>query len=70
MTHRYKANPQDEQSAHSGKVSNDHNKQGETAPTQRNEARRTPQSRPSWQGSGPLTGMRRESTRNPPRRLC
>lgn len=45
MTHRYKNAPQDEQTAHTGKVENDKNKMGEQAPTQKNEGRRTPQSR-------------------------
>jgi len=35
----------DEQVAHSGKLANDHNKVGETKPTQKNEGRRTPESR-------------------------
>lgn len=35
----------DRQVPHSGKVGNDHNKQGEQAPTQKNEGRRTPESR-------------------------
>jgi hypothetical protein len=35
----------DKQAPHSGKSANDHNKQGEQAPTQKNEGRRTPQSR-------------------------
>jgi hypothetical protein len=45
MTHRYKNQPQDEQTPRSGKVENDTNKQGNEAPTQKNEGRRTPQSR-------------------------
>lgn len=45
MTHRYKIQPQDKQASQSGKVENDSNKQGNQAPTQRNEGRRTPQSR-------------------------
>lgn len=45
MTHRYKNTPHDEQAAQTGKVENDHNKQGEQAPTQKNESRRTPKSR-------------------------
>ena len=45
MTHRYKNQPQDEQAPLSGKVENDTNKQGGQAPTQKNEGRRTPQSR-------------------------
>lgn len=45
MTHRYKNHPQDQQAALSGKVENDTNKVGEQKPTQKNEGRRTPQSR-------------------------
>lgn len=45
MTHRYKNQPQDKQEGQSGKVENDSNKQGEQAPTQKNEGRRTPESR-------------------------
>ena len=45
MTHRYKNHPQDEQAAMSGKNENDKNKTGGQAPTQKNEGRRTPQSR-------------------------
>lgn len=45
MTHRYKNNPQDEQVGQSGKVENDRNKQGNKAPTARNEGQRTPRSR-------------------------
>jgi hypothetical protein len=45
MTHRYKNNPQDEQVGQSGKNANDTNKQGEQKPTQKNEGRRTPESR-------------------------
>ena len=37
--------PQDRQAAHSGKNANDHNKLGDQAPTQKNEGRRTPDSR-------------------------
>ncbi len=40
-----KQNPRDKQPARSGKVENDTNKMGETAPTQKNEGRRTPESR-------------------------
>ena len=36
---------QDRQEPHTRKFSNDHNKMGETTPTQTNEGRRTPQSR-------------------------
>lgn len=45
MTHRYKNQPQDQQAPMSGKNENDFNKQGGQAPTQKNEGRRTPQSR-------------------------
>lgn len=40
-----KQNPRDKQPGRSGKVENDTNKMGETAPTQKNEGRRTPESR-------------------------
>jgi hypothetical protein len=40
-----KQKPQDKQAGQSGKVENDFNKQGEQKPTQKNEGRRTPQSR-------------------------
>jgi hypothetical protein len=45
----------DLQEAHTGKVVNDHNKQGNKAPTQTNQARRTPESRHDRQtmGAGP-----------------
>lgn len=39
------ASPQDRQEPHTRKLSNDHNKMGETTPTQTHEGRRTPQSR-------------------------
>jgi hypothetical protein len=38
-------NPADKQAPLSGKVENDFNKMGEQKPTQKNEGRRTPQSR-------------------------
>jgi hypothetical protein len=38
-------NPQDKQAPLSGKVENDFNKMGEQKPTQKNEGKRTPQSR-------------------------
>jgi hypothetical protein len=38
-------NPHDKQAPLSGKVDNDFNKVGEQTPTQKNEGRRTPQSR-------------------------
>ena len=40
-----KQNPQDKQAPLSGKVENDFNKTGEQKPTQKNEGKRTPQSR-------------------------
>jgi hypothetical protein len=40
-----KLNPRDKQAALSGKVENDTNKLGEQRPTQKNEGRRTPESR-------------------------
>lgn len=40
-----KQNPRDKQAPLSGKVENDTNKLGEQAPTQKNEGRRTPESR-------------------------
>ena len=45
----------DAQAPHSGKVANDHNKMGQTEPTQLNQGRRTPESRHDRQtmGSGP-----------------
>jgi len=45
MTHRYKIKPQDKQAGLTGKVDNDFNKIGNEAPTQKNEGKRTPQSR-------------------------
>jgi len=50
MTHRYKVNPQDKQTGQSGKVENDSNKLGKETPTQKNEGRRTPQSRHDREG--------------------
>ncbi len=38
-------NPKDAQEPQSGKVENDFNKQGEQPPTQKNEGKRTPESR-------------------------
>jgi hypothetical protein len=38
-------NPRDKQTGQSGKVENDTNKLGDTRPTQKNEGRRTPESR-------------------------
>ena len=45
MTHKYMRPEQDKQAGQSGKVENDTNKQGQEAPTQKNEGRRTPLSR-------------------------
>ena len=46
MTHRYKANPQDKQVGHTGKVENDTNKLGKNEKaTQTNEGQRTAASR-------------------------
>ena len=45
MTHRYKNAPQDKQAGLEGKVENDFNKIGDQPPTQKNEGKRTPQSR-------------------------
>jgi hypothetical protein len=45
MTHRYKNSPQDKQPPMSGKVENDLNKTGNEPPTQKNEGRRSPESR-------------------------
>lgn len=55
------ANPEDRQAPRTGKVENDHNKLGEQAPTQKNEARRTPDSRHDREahiGSGNQTQAR------------
>ncbi len=38
-------NPADQQTPQTGKVENDHNKIGNTEPTQKNEGKRTPDSR-------------------------
>ena len=43
MTKR--SNPVDQQEPQTGKVENDHNKQGAQPPTQKHEAKRTPDSR-------------------------
>lgn len=45
MTHKYMRTEQDKQAGQSGKVENDHNKQGKGQASQTNEGRRTPQSR-------------------------
>lgn len=57
--------PADKQAAQSGKVENDFNKQGEQAPTQKNEGRRTPESRTDREahiGSDNQSNMRRGTT--------
>lgn len=38
-------NPRDQQTPHTGKVENDHNKQGDKDPTQLHQGQRTPASR-------------------------
>lgn len=45
MTHKYLRPTQDKQAGNSGKVENDTNKLGKAQATQKNEGRRTPQSR-------------------------
>jgi hypothetical protein len=45
MTHQYKNRPVDKQPAMTGKSENDTNKLGNTKPTQKNEGKRTPESR-------------------------
>ena len=45
MSKKYQPSMQDKQAARSGKVENDTNKLGKEQPTQKNEGRRTPQSR-------------------------
>ena len=60
-----KQNPRDEQAPNTGKVANDHNKVGEQALTQRNEAKRTSDSRTDREahlGSGNQTQSRRGNT--------
>jgi hypothetical protein len=51
-----KGNPVDHQQAQTGKVANDHNKVGNQAPTQKNEGKRTPESRHDRQtaAGGPM----------------
>ena len=61
----YKRNPRDEQLAHTGKVVNDHNKVGEQALTQKNEGKRTSESRHDREaqlGSGNQSQSRRGHT--------
>ena len=45
MSKKHHQSPQDVQQPQTGKVENDFNKQGEQVPTQKNEGRRTPESR-------------------------
>jgi len=45
MSKKYTPPTQDKQAGQSGKVENDSNKLGQETPTQKNEGRRTPQSR-------------------------
>jgi hypothetical protein len=64
MTHRYKNSPQDKQPAMSGKVENDLNKTGNAPPTQKNEGRRSPQSRQDREdhiGGNNQSKMRRQT---------
>ena len=61
----HKQNPRDEQEPQTGKVENDHNKVGEQALTQKNEAKRTSESRTDREahiGSGNQTQSRRGNT--------
>ena len=60
-----KQNSRDEQTPKTGKVENDHNKVGEQTLTQKNEAKRTPDSRTDREahlGSGNQTQSRRGNT--------
>lgn len=62
----HKANPRDEQEPNTGKVENDHNKVGAQALTQKNEAKRTSDSRTDREahiGSGNQTQSRRGGTK-------
>jgi hypothetical protein len=52
-----RAAAQDRQAPHSGKYSNDHNKMGDTKPTQTNQGRRTPQSRHDRQVTAGATNV-------------
>lgn len=61
--------PADKQAPMTGKVENDFNKQGEQAPTQKNEGRRTSESRSDRQahiGSDNQSNMRRGTTSHAP----
>lgn len=65
MTHKQNQNLRDEQEPQTGKVANDHNKVGEQALTQKNEAKRTSESRTDREahiGSGNQTQSRRGNT--------
>ena len=60
-----KQNPRDEQAPQTGKVANDRNKVGEQELTQKNQAKRTPESRTDREahiGSGNQTQSRRGAT--------
>ena len=60
-----KQNPRDEQTPQTGKVANDHNKVGDKPLTQKNEPKRTPDSRTDREahiGSGNQTQSRRGAT--------
>lgn len=60
-----KQDPRDEQEPNSGKVANDHNKLGQTKPTQKNEGKRTSDSRNDREaqlGSGNQNQSRRGNT--------
>ena len=60
-----KQNPRDEQTSKTGKVSNDHNKVGDQALTQKNQPKRTPDSRTDREahiGSSNQTQSRRGTT--------
>ena len=60
-----KQNPRDEQTSQTGKVANDHNKVGDKELTQKNQSKRTPDSRTDREahiGSGNQTQSRRGST--------
>ena len=60
-----KQNPRDEQTSQTGKVANDHNKVGDQELTQKNQSKRTPDSRTDREahiGSGNQTQSRRGST--------
>lgn len=60
----------DKQEPGKGKVENDHNRQGNKAPTQKNEAQRTPQSRSDREshiGSGNQSQSRQGTDKGGPR---